>query len=112
MLRDLETGVQRVHGLVEQFATASHNPDQFLIPLGRAFSRLKLQFTGSGLDALAQLCSSMETTARRGLPFHTKSRILRDAVGSMRFQLELEIRTLLAEDAAIAQAKLDAQTND
>jgi chemotaxis protein histidine kinase CheA len=89
--------VQRVHGLVEQYATARQNPDEYLAPIGRAFARLKTQFLGAGFDHLSQLCAAMEIAARRGQSRPMKTRILRDAVGSMRMQLDVELRAALAD---------------
>jgi chemotaxis protein histidine kinase CheA len=95
----LECGdsVRRVHGLVEQYATARHDPDEYLAPIGRAFARLKTQFLGAGFDSLSQLCTQMEIAARRGHSRSMKTRILRDAVGSLRMQLDGETRAALAE---------------
>jgi hypothetical protein len=96
--------VHRAHNLVEQYAAARTNAEQFLLPLTRTFGQLKLQFTGAGLDAMAQLAGSMEIASRRGLSQSTKIRVLREGVGSLKFQVELEQRTLVSENRA-AQPK-------
>jgi hypothetical protein len=97
-LQMLENKVQRVHGLVELFATAKVKQDQYLLPMARQFTRLKMEFMGAGLDAMSQLAGSMEIAARRGLSPVQKARILREGVGSMKFQLELAQRSVLSED--------------
>jgi hypothetical protein len=90
--------VHRVHGLVERYAAAKTGHDTLAQPLRRAFQQLKLQFMGAGYDALSQLCGSMELASGRGGSPTTKTRILREAVGSLRFQLELEQRSIVNAD--------------
>jgi hypothetical protein len=96
--------VQRVHGLVEQFATSKSNPDQYVMAMTRGFGQLKMLFMGAGLDSMSQLCGSMEIASKRGLSHMQKVRILREGVGSLRFQLELEQRSIVSDDQA-RQAK-------
>jgi len=108
ILNEFSARVQRVHGLVEQYATNKGNPEQYLLPIQRGFAQLKMQFMGAGYDAMSQLCGSMEIAARRGLSYMQKVRILRDGVGSLRFQLELEQRAVVSDDQA-RQAKEAAE---
>lgn len=103
-LKEFTPRVQHVYGLVELFASAP-NPEQYALPLGRAFGRLKLQLMGVGLDPLSQLCGAMEIASKRGLSHGAKSRILREGVGSLKFQLELELRAVVTDDAAAARKK-------
>jgi hypothetical protein len=103
-VRELERRVQHVHGLVEQYAAARVNVESYAIPMRRAFAQLKMHFMGSGLDAMSQLAGSMEIASRRTMSQVTKTRILRDAVGSLKFQLELEQRSIVSEDAKTADA--------
>jgi len=110
-LHDFEMRVQRVHGLVEQYATAKNKPDQYLLPIARMFQQLKLQFMGAGLDSMSQLCGSMEQTAKRGLSYNAKARIMREAVGSLKFQIELEQRAVVSEDEA-GKRKKAAEAGD
>jgi hypothetical protein len=104
--------VHRAHSLVEQYATAKVNADQHLMALARTFSQLKMKFMGAGLDAMAQLAGSMEIAARRGMPPSTKTRVLREGVGSLRFQLELAQRAVVSEDKAAQQKAAAAQAAD
>lgn len=108
-LKDFDTRVARVHSLVEQFATDKARPEQFLSPIARTFAQLKLQFMGAGLDALSQLCGSMEMASKRGLSTTAKARILREGVGSLRFQLELAMRTVVSEDEADRRRRAAAE---
>lgn len=106
-LHEFLSRVQRVHGLVELFVTVKVNPEQYEMPVRRAFEQLKLQFMGAGYDSLSQLAGSMAMAAKRGGSMINKGRILREGVGSMRFQLELEARSLLSAEMA-AQDKQKA----
>jgi chemotaxis protein histidine kinase CheA len=96
-LMEFTEKIQHLHGLVERYAMARQNPDEYLPPIARVFARLKTAFLGAGFDNLSQLCGSMEITSRRGHSKQMKMRILREAVGSMRMQLDVELRSLLAE---------------
>jgi hypothetical protein len=104
-LQQVSDRVQHVHGLVERFATTRdpRQAEQYAQPMKRAFGRLKIELMGMGLDSLSQLAGAMEIAAGRGGGAATKGRILREGVGSMRFQVEHEQRQVLAQDA-VAQA--------
>jgi hypothetical protein len=112
-LATLSEKLHRAHNLVEQFATDRINGEQYLIPVARTFGQLKLQFSGVGLDAMSQLAGSMEIAARRGLSTSAKIRVLREGVGSLRFQLEMEQRLLVSNDkAAREKAESEARAAD
>ncbi len=101
------TKVQSLYGQVERYA-GTRNPKQaemLTMPLKRAFGRLKIEFMGAGFDALSQLAGAMEIAAGRGGSLSTKSRILREGVGSMRFQVEHAQRHVVLEDRARQQAR-------
>jgi hypothetical protein len=104
ILAEFVLQLQRVHGLVEKFATTRDDPDPYVMPIRRAFQQLKMKFMGAGLEAQSQLCGSMEIAVSRGGSHLTKSRILREGVGSLRFQLELEQRSLVSADVALQDA--------
>lgn len=108
ILNEFHARVQRVHGLVEQYATSKSNPDQYLMAMTRGFSQLKMQFMGAGLDAMSQLSGSMEIASKRGLSYMQKVRILREGVGSLRFQLEMEQRAVVSDDKARTQREAAA----
>lgn len=111
LLGEMLDRVHRVHGLVEQYATATANAQLFETPIRRGFEQLKLALTGAGLDAQAQLAGSMVLAVRRGGSQATRARILREGVGSLRFQLELEQRATRTEDLA-RQEKAAAEAAD
>jgi hypothetical protein len=99
-LEQMADKVQAVYGMVERYA-GTRDPRQaeaLVLPLKRAFGRLKLEFMGAGLDGLSQLAGSMEIAAGRSGSVQTKCRILREVVGSLRFQIEQEQRKVVQED--------------
>jgi hypothetical protein len=96
-LEQAQHGLRHAHGLVEQFAAAPKDADHMAGNLRRAFAQLKMRFTAIGFDRLAQLASGLETTARRGLSHGPKSRALREGLGSLTRQVELERRTVIAQ---------------
>jgi hypothetical protein len=106
-LEELIVKMQRVYAMTEQYAATKTNPEILAQPLKREFSRLRAAFMRAGLDAMSQLAAGMETAAGRGGNQSTKSRILREGVASLKFQLELEHRSILAGEAKIAQEKAD-----
>ncbi|MEJ2215324.1 MAG: hypothetical protein P8099_01800 [Gemmatimonadota bacterium] len=99
MLREMARKIDHVRGLVEQFAVArGRNAELLAIPIKRAFGRLKLELMGAGLDNLSQLAGSMELAARRSGNQQKKARILREGVGTLVTQVELEQRAVVDED--------------
>jgi hypothetical protein len=94
----------RVHGLVEQLAASRGvGADHLVSAIVRNFGQLRLDFMGAGMDALSQLAGAMQIAARRGLSTESKIRILREGVGSIRFQLELAQRAIISDDRAAQQ---------
>ncbi|MEX0906765.1 MAG: hypothetical protein WD054_00435 [Gemmatimonadota bacterium] len=108
-LGEFTSRVQHVYGMVEVYAASKTKSEQQLQPMARAFGRLKLQFMGAGLDPLSQLCGAMEIAAKRGLSPAVKARILREGVGSLKFQLELEQRSVLSDEEAMLRKKEGAE---
>ncbi|MGK7311119.1 MAG: hypothetical protein ACN0LA_02675 [Candidatus Longimicrobiales bacterium M2_2A_002] len=99
-LQKMVDKIHNVHGLVEKYATA-RNPQhaaQMSMPMKRAFSKLKLDLMGAGFDTMSQQAGAMEIAAGRGGSQRNKTRILREGVGSLRFQLEQEKRKLVTEE--------------
>lgn len=101
-LRQMEDRVHHVHGLVEKFATTKNQAqaERMAQPMKRAFGRLKLDLMGAGLDSMSQLAGAMEIAAGRGGSLRNKARILREGVGSLRFQVEQAQRKVVSEDEA------------
>jgi hypothetical protein len=111
MLHHMSERVQHVHGLVERFAS-TRDPRQIEMlaqPMKRAFGRLKLELMGAGLDSMSQMAGSMEIAAGRGSPPQSKSRILREGVGSLKSQLEQEQRKVMTEEKALQAAAMAKQ---
>ena len=94
LLDAITSRVRHAHGLVEQFASAPASADQLAGTMRRTFVQIKLQCTTGGFDRLAQICSSMEMTARRGSSHPMKARALREVVGTLTRQVDLERRSI------------------
>ena len=90
--------VARMHSLVEQFAVANSKREEMRPALKRAASQIKIRFMSAGIDSLAQQCASIEMATSRGGNPNQLTRTLRELVGSLKFQLDLEIRTVVRED--------------
>ncbi len=97
-LREFEQKTQRVYGLVEQYATNRSDSETLTNAIKRALAALKRDLLGGGFEQLSQLAGQMETAAGRRLTQQAKSHILREGVGSLRFQLDLEARTTVSDD--------------
>jgi len=98
VLGDLYNRVQRLHGLVEQYATVRANPGAFEGPIRRACEQLKATLMGHGYGAMAQLAGALVLAAKRSGAVSGKARVLREGVGSLRSQIESEQRALVAEN--------------
>lgn len=108
-LSELDTLMHRVHrchALVEQFAASRGTSDT--VPIKRAFADAKRAFMGAGFDSVAQLAAAMEIAAGRGASASSKIRILREGTASIRFQLELEQRSI-AQQGKVVQEKSDEE---
>ena len=111
-LRTMSDKVQHVHGLVERYATTKSDThaDMLVLTMKRAFNRLKLDLLGAGLEAMSQLAGSMELAAGRGT-HRQRIRVLREGVGSLRYQVESEQRKVETEDR-LAQQRAEAEGSD
>lgn len=89
--------VQHVHGLVEHFAVHVADAERWSQMLRRSLMQLKMELMGAGFDSMAQQCGALELAARRGSTRVSKIRILREGVGSLRQQIELEQRAVRSE---------------
>jgi hypothetical protein len=103
-IADFQLRVQKLHGLVEQYATARMNPMLYEAPIRRAAEQLKITFLGAGYAPLSQVAGSISIALRRGGPVAGKARILREAVGTLRGQLETEQRVTMAEGKVAGKA--------
>ncbi len=108
-VRKLAELVQSAYSQVERFAATREAAHAELMaqPLKRTFGKLKLELSGAGHDTMSQLAAAMEIAAGRSGSQRRKTQILREGVGSLRFQLEMEERRIVSDDQA-AQAKADA----
>ena len=90
--------VAHLHMLVETYASAKTHQATTLAAIKRAADTLKLSFMTSGFEAMSQTCGSLWMAVGRGGTQVTKTRTFREQVGGLKFQMELETRTILRED--------------
>ena len=95
--------LDRIHGLVEQFASSSKGQDQLAIMIGRAALELGRLLLGRGLGMLADQANQLGMLARRGGTTQSKIRGMRDYVASMRPGLERAERAVYDKEAQAAR---------
>jgi hypothetical protein len=99
--------IQHVHGLVERFAVEPDDAERWAQMIRRSLGQLKMELMGAAFDSMAQQCGAMEMAARRGSSRVAKIRILREGVGSLRQQIDIEqrsVRTDAADADKVAKA--------
>jgi len=96
--------VARLHTLVETYAVTKGNTDNVTGQVKRLADQLKLTFMTAGLDGLSQICGIIALSAARAGNQGAKVRTLREHVGSLKFQLDLSIRSITRDDIE-AQAR-------
>jgi hypothetical protein len=101
--------VGRIHSLSEQYAAAKAGHDNIKASLKRAAGQAKLRFMTQGMAQLSQICSAIELQAGRTAAQGAMTRALREHVGNLKFQIEMEMRLIIKEDMANAHAKKDAK---
>jgi hypothetical protein len=109
-LNTLDRKVQHLHGLIERFASDNANPEQWTAGIRRSFAQLKLETSGEGYDAMSQLCGSMDVVAKRTSGRQMKIRIMREAVASLRSQIETEVR--ITRMAAAREQELEERREE
>jgi hypothetical protein len=97
--------VGRINSLVEQFAVAKQGHETLRGMIKREAGHAKLRFMTSGLGQLSQQAGAIEMAAARGGSTSVQARTLRELTGSLKFQLDFEMRTILREDAELQMKK-------
>jgi len=91
--------------LVEQFAGAKSNPDQYSSLLGRELGHLRQKAMMRNLGFIADTAGQLSVAAgRAGSPI-MKSRMLRDGVASLKALVERTIKATIQEDASEKKEK-------
>jgi hypothetical protein len=101
--------VGRINSLCEQYAVAKSGADNIKSMLKRAAGQAKLKFMTTGKAQLSQICGAIELQASRSGAQGPMTRALREHVGNLKFQLDLEMRIIIKEDEAEMHAKKDAK---
>ena len=97
--------VMHLHSLIEQFAVAKSNVEQINSAIKRAAQSLRLQFMTVGLESMGQICGTIWMIAHRSSAQGFRTRSFREQIGSLKFQIELEIRSIVREDQELQQQK-------
>ena len=105
LLEQFVAPVGRMNSLVEQYATAKTGHDNFNGQIKRLAGQMKIKLMAVGLDQMSQLCGSIEQAAGRSSSTGPKARLLRELVGGLKFQLDLQIRTVIREDEELRATK-------
>ena len=102
-LADITRAAQTIYGLTEQFAAARTREDSIAQQIKRRYGRFKRNLMTAGFDQVAQLAGGMESAAGRTGSQRNKTRILREGMGTIRHQLDMEERLIRksSSDAAI-----------
>jgi hypothetical protein len=90
--------VMHLNNLIENYAAAKVGGDNYLASLKRAADQLKMKLLSAGFAQMSQLCGAIVMTSSRAGNQGAKSRALREHMGNLKFQLELEIRSTIRED--------------
>jgi hypothetical protein len=94
-LETLTSRVRHANRLVEQFAASPKEAEQMGSALRRTFGQMKMLCTTAGFDRLSQVCGGLEMTSRRGMSHVPKARALRDGVGTLTRQVDVERRQIM-----------------
>jgi hypothetical protein len=92
--------VARLHSLVEQFAAEKNNPDNWQVQIKRLAGDLRLKMMTAGDESLSQICGSIVMVCSRSGNHGVKTRALREFIASLKFQIEVAIRSTLRDDEA------------
>jgi hypothetical protein len=91
--------------LVEQFASAKNNPDQFSSQLSRELGQLRQKAMIRNQGFIADTAGQLSVAASRGGSPIMKSRMLRDGVGSLKALLERTIKATIQADESEKKEK-------
>ncbi len=97
-LEEAKRKLDRIHGLVEQLASARSGEEAMLRSVGRATAEVARLFADNALAVMADTAGKMAMIASRGGGLNMKVRALREMVGSLRANLETQARVIAAED--------------
>ena len=109
LLQSFDPLISRLHNLIEQWAVARSGQDTLNVSIRRTADQLKLKLMGAGLESLSQQAGAIALAASRAGNPTQKARVLRENMASLKFQVELAMRTIIREDQELqARAKLEA----
>jgi hypothetical protein len=95
----------RIHGLVEQYATQKVGEDMFLGQISRASVEVSRVFMNSGYGVMADQANQLAMLARRGTGKPMKTRAMRDYISAVKAAMERQEKIILEEDAKEAHGE-------
>jgi hypothetical protein len=90
--------LDRIHNLVEQYASARKGQDTFASMIARTAVQLSRLLLNNGFGVMADHANQIGLTAKRGGATQSKFRGLREGVGSLRGELERSEKSVLADE--------------
>lgn len=99
MLIQCRRKLDRIHGLVEQYATARKGGDSFAPLISRAAAETGRLLLGNGFGVMADHANQMAMLARRGGATQSKFRGLRELVVHLRSELDRAEKAVTSDDA-------------
>ena len=96
---EVRVKVDRLFSLVEQYAAAKANQDQFLGPISRTATDVNRVFMNGGYGVMADTANQIAMLAKRGGAASMKSRGFREMVNSIRSAMDTSIKIIIAEEA-------------
>src|SRR3954463_6211600 len=91
--------VDRLYSLIEQYAGAKANQDQYLGPITRTAVDVNRLFMNKGYGVMADTANQIAMLSKRGGTPSTKARGFRELVNSIRAAMDTNIKIIIAEEA-------------
>ncbi|HWP37136.1 MAG TPA: hypothetical protein VNL18_06230 [Gemmatimonadales bacterium] len=95
----------RIHGLVEQYATQKVGEDMFLGQIARASVEVSRVFMNAGYGVMADQANQLAMLSKRGTGKQMKIRAMRDFVTAVKAAMERQEKMIIEEDAKAAHAE-------
>jgi hypothetical protein len=96
---EVKVKVDHLHSLIEQYAGAKVNQDQYLGPVGRTAVDVNRLLMNKGYGVMADTANQIAMLAKRGGSPQSKSRGFRELVNSLRSAMDTSIKIIIAEEA-------------
>ena len=102
---EVRVKTDHLYALIEQYAGAKSNVDQYLGPIGRTAIDVNRLFMNRGYGVMADTANQISMLAKRGGSQNTKSRGFRELISSIRSAIDTNIKIIIAEEAHKGEKK-------